>query len=239
MPTKENVHAGHRERLREKFNTGKELFKEHELLELLLGYSIARKDTNALAHNLISRFGSLNGVLSAPTELLKQVDGVGERTASLISLVGYVSTLNQKEKKEKTKLNNIATVKELAIELFKGLDHEVFYMFYLDQQKRILGSTLLDDGNIEKVGLDFDKFTKSILVYKPKSVIVLHNHFAKYPYPSEADDQATAKICAFLNFHKVSLFDHVIVSGEEIYSYFYDNRLQSIKQHIKDKLFQF
>ncbi len=236
MPAKDNVHEGHRKRLREKFENGREVFKEHELLELLLGYSIARKDTNALAHTLIKEFGSLNGVLSAPTELLKQVDGVGETTATLLALVGYLSTLNDKKEVKKRKLTNIDEVKKLGIELFKGLDHEVFYMFYLDAQKQILGSTKLDDGNIESVTLDFERFTKSILFYKPKSVIILHNHFAKYPYPSELDDKATAKICAFLNFHKVSLFDHVIVSGDEAYSYFYDNRLQDIKNFIKDKL---
>ena len=236
MPTKENLHEGHRKRLREKFNQGKETFKEHELLELLLGYSIARKDTNALAHQLILKFGSLKNVLSAPTELLTKVDGVGETTASLLSLVGYIKTLDEKKKTEKIKLTNIETVKRLAIDLFKGLNHEVFYMFYLDNQKRILGSTRLDDGNIESVTLDFEDFTKSIVLYKPKSVVIMHNHFAKYPYPSEEDNKATAKICTFLNFHKVTLFDHVIVSGEEIYSYFYDNKLQNIKQIIKDKL---
>ena len=50
--TKQNLHEGHRKRLREKFMAGKQSFKEHDLLELLLGYSIARKDTNELAHTL-------------------------------------------------------------------------------------------------------------------------------------------------------------------------------------------
>lgn len=236
MATKENVHEGHRKRLREKFAIGKEAFKEHELLELLLGYSIARKDTNGLAHSLINEFGSLKGVLSAPTELLMQVEGVGETTATLLSLVGHLSTVEDKKNERNIKLNNIEAVRKFAVDLFKGLDHEVFYMIYLDSQKKILGSTMLDDGNLEKVSLDFNRFTNSILFYKPKSAIILHNHFAKYPYPSDEDDLATAKICAFLSFHKVSLFDHVIVSGEEIFSYFYDNRLQNIKNVIKDKL---
>lgn len=236
MPTQQNPHEGHRKRLREKFQLGRELFKEHELLELLLGYSIARKDTNALAHALINQFGSISDVLSAPPELLTQVDGVGETTAIFLNLVGYLGTLRSDNKKEKVKLTNISSVKSFAIELFKGIDHEVFYMVYLDAHKKVLGSTKLDDGNIASVSLDFGRFTKDILIFKPKSVVILHNHFAKYPYPSNEDDLATAKICAFLNFNKITLFDHVIVSGEEIYSYFYDNRLQNIKEFIKDKI---
>ena len=236
MAQKENLHEGHRKRLREKYLEGKEFFKEHELLEMLLTYSIARKDTNALAHKLINKFGSLNEVLNAPTNALMGVEGVGEHTANLLSLVGYIGSLKQSPSSEKKKLNNIDSVKKLGVELFKGLDHEVLYVFYLDSQKRILGSTMIDDGNIDSVSLNYNEILNAILRYKPKSAIVLHNHFAKYPEPSEADDFATAKLISFLNYNKVTLFDHVIVSGEEIYSYFYDNRIQNIKEYIKNKI---
>ncbi len=235
MLDNKNLHEGHRKRLREKFKKGKEFFNEHELLELLLGYSIARKDTNELAHRLIKEFGSLSNVLSTEPEVLTRVDGVGETTANLISLVGYLSLI-KKQKQKPIKLNSIDAVKKVSIELFENADHEIFYMLYLDGSRNVLGFTKLDDGNLSSVTLDFEVFTKNILTYKPKSAIILHNHFAKFPYPSEEDDKATAKIYTFLNFHKVSLFDHVIVSGSEIYSYFYDNRLQNIKSMINDKL---
>ena len=108
-------------------------------------------------------------------------------------------------------------------------------MLYLDAKNKIISSTRLDDGNISKVALDFEKFTQAIMVHKPKSVIIMHNHFSKYPLPSEEDDKATAKIYAFLNFHKINLLDHVIISGKEIYSYYYDDRLKSIKDRIDNK----
>ena len=235
MNEKENLHAGHRARLREKFKTGRDTFSEHELLELLLNYSIARKDTNALAHKLISYFGSLSAVLDAKPEELTQIDGVGETTANLISLVGYLKT-SVKPKQKQPKLDSISAVKNLAISLFDGLDHEVFYIVYLDAQKRPLGKTMVDSGKVNSVNIDFDVIAKAVMIHKPKSAIILHNHFAKYPLPSDDDDKATAKIYTFLNFHKVSLFDHLIVSGKEIYSYFYDNRLQQIKEKINDNL---
>ena len=130
------LHDGHRKRLREKFKKGKEVFNEHELLELLLGYSIARKDTNALAHNLISTFGSLSAVLSASPDALAKVDGVGETTANLLSLVGYISSLKKKEQLP-VKLDSIDAVKKIAFDVFSGLKNEVFFMFYLDGQKTL------------------------------------------------------------------------------------------------------
>ncbi len=228
------LHDGHRKRLREKFKNGKEFFNEHELLELLLGYAIARKDTNELAHKLILQFGSLSQVLSAPVEFLSQVDGVGETTATLLSLIGYVTSLRHKEKTP-MKMDSISAVKKVALGLFHGLTHEVLYVFYVDANKNVISSTLLSNGSTSSVDVDFDKIAKGILTYKPKSVVIMHNHFSKYPLPSENDDRATANMYAFLNFHKVSLLDHVIVSGNEIYSYYYDGRLESIKNKINQK----
>ncbi len=160
MSEKDSLHDGHRKRLREKFNKGKETFKEHELLELLLSYSIPRKDTNPIAHRLIKEFGNLQAVLSASPELLSRIEGVGETSATLISLVNYMGSLIDNSKKETIVLNNIDSVKKLATSLFKGLDHEVFYMFYLDAKRRVLGYTMLDDGSANSVNLDFDAFDK-------------------------------------------------------------------------------
>ena len=68
-----SVHSGHRQRLKERFlREGLDQFEEHQVLELLLFYCIPRKDTNPIAHALISRFGSLAGVLDAPVEELQK-----------------------------------------------------------------------------------------------------------------------------------------------------------------------
>lgn len=228
------LHDGHRKRLREKFKNGRETFNEHELLELLLGYSIARKDTNALAHQLISQFGSLSGVLSASPETLVNVKGVGETTANMLSLIGYVSMLKKKERSTII-MDTLDSSRKVAFDVFDGIDHEVLFVFYLDGQKRIISSSRFDDGDLSNVSLDFDAITNSIMVHKPKSVIIMHNHFSKYPLPSKNDDKATAKLYTFLSFHKVSLLDHVIVSGKELYSYFYDGRLDKIKSTVDVK----
>ena len=46
--TKENVHEGHRARLRRRFQTeGLDGFDDHQILELLLFYAIPRRDTNS------------------------------------------------------------------------------------------------------------------------------------------------------------------------------------------------
>ena len=81
------VHDGHRERLRKSYlEHGLQSMNDINALELLLFYAIPRRDTNELAHRLLERFGSLDGVFSAPFEDLCEVDGIGETAASLITL---------------------------------------------------------------------------------------------------------------------------------------------------------
>ena len=55
-----SIHAGHRQRLKERFlKDGLDHFEEHQVLELLLFYGIPQRDTNEIAHELIRKFGSV------------------------------------------------------------------------------------------------------------------------------------------------------------------------------------
>ena len=66
------MHEGHRQRMLQRLGDAKHL-QDHELLEILLFNAIPRKNTNPLAHELLSAFGSLEGVLRAVYEELLRV----------------------------------------------------------------------------------------------------------------------------------------------------------------------
>ena len=69
----DSIHAGHRQRLKERFqNSGLDNFTDIQVLELLLFYAIPVKDTNPIAHALLDHFGSLSQVLEADVEELKK-----------------------------------------------------------------------------------------------------------------------------------------------------------------------
>ena len=85
---KENPHENHRQRMRERFSrTGGEGMQDHEMLEMLLYYSIPRKNTNEIAHNLIKRFGSIAGVFEASEDQLLMVDGISHNSVTLIKMM--------------------------------------------------------------------------------------------------------------------------------------------------------
>ena len=65
MSTDTPHYAGHRARLRERLLKDSTALADYEILELLLGYALLRRDTKPLAKELLSRFGSIRGVLDA------------------------------------------------------------------------------------------------------------------------------------------------------------------------------
>ncbi len=83
-------HEGHRERLRKSFLTFADQVSEIDLLELILMYSIPRRDVAPLAGKLLQHFGSIDAVLSAPIEELAAFPGVGESTTTLFRVIAAV-----------------------------------------------------------------------------------------------------------------------------------------------------
>ena len=82
-----NPHAGHRNRLRERYDrSGMDDYADHEILELLLTYAIPRGDVNGQAHALIDRFGSVAGALDALPEELCEVKGIGPETVGFLTM---------------------------------------------------------------------------------------------------------------------------------------------------------
>ena len=82
--------TGHRERLREKLlSNDYTALADYEVLELLLGYVIPRKDTKPLAKDLIRHFGNLGAVFSAKPEELKTIKGIKDMASALIRAVHF------------------------------------------------------------------------------------------------------------------------------------------------------
>ena len=92
---KPNYKLGHRSRVKENFlRHGADVFCDYEILELLLFYTIPRRDTKGMAHALMHEFSTLEAVLSASEEELCRVDGIGPGTArflrSILPFASYV-----------------------------------------------------------------------------------------------------------------------------------------------------
>ncbi|MDR3085540.1 MAG: hypothetical protein LBU47_04405, partial [Christensenellaceae bacterium] len=131
---KQNPHEGHRARLRDRAaHEGIQGFSSHEVLELLLFYSIPRSDTNELAHRLIDRFGSLSSVLDADFEDLRSVPGVGSSTALFLSHLRDVLALYMRDRfGERPLLSTATAAGNYCVHLFTSQRNESMAVLCLD-----------------------------------------------------------------------------------------------------------
>lgn len=214
------MHEGHRQRLRERFRLeGLEHFAPHEVLELILFYARARGDVNPLAHRLLETFGSLKGVLEAPVDQLCLVDGVGQETATLLSLMvpvfrRYALCLCE----EKTTLNNFIAAEEYCRALLTGMRKERFYMVALSAQMRVIGHRLVSEGTLTEVPAYPRLIVETALNYNAHSVVLCHNHPAGEPMPSRGDIEVTYSLDKVLASLNIMLLDHVVVGDGGTYS---------------------
>ena len=146
-------HAGHRQRMRERFLCGGlDGFADHEVLELMLFYAIPQRNVNPLAHRLLERFGTLHAVLEASVADLMKVEGVGRHTALLLNLFSHAARrleMSREVKGEPIQTRGMA--EKHAIRLLQGLKTEHFYVACLDGQMRLIADELIARGSIDEV----------------------------------------------------------------------------------------
>ncbi len=231
MNNGEDLHAGHRERIYNKFVNNADAFADHELLELMLFYFIPRKNTNDIAHRLLRAFGTIDKVFSATTAELMAVDGVGEKTACAIALNGrFLKVLKEKENK-KPIMYSAGSVKAVLFKEFNNEPFETFKLYLLNRRYKLITVIEFCDKERDKVSADIPEIANAFALHKPSFAIIAHNHPSGNSEPSQMDDITTKKINLLCSAHGVRLADHFIVStDEEIYSYNSSGRLDKIRK---------
>ena len=88
----DNEKSGHRQRLRERFFSADEDFKDELLLEVLLSFAIRRKDVKPIAEELVRVFGNLDQVLAASRDDLNKIKGLGQVSITLLKAVDFIKS---------------------------------------------------------------------------------------------------------------------------------------------------
>lgn len=215
-----SVHEGHRERLRQRFQTeGLDSFNEIQMLELLLFYAIPRKDTNLIAHGLLDHFGSVAQVLDASVEELREVPGVGENAAVFLSLIAqsYRYYLVNKAK-HACALRSIEECGSYLCSFFQGRRNEMVYLLCLDAKCGVLGCKMIAEGSVNSASVPIRKVVETALTTNATAVILAHNHPSGVALPSDEDAQTTFMIAEALSMVGIQLIDHIVVADNDYVS---------------------
>jgi DNA repair protein RadC len=225
----EHDHGGHRQRIIKKLEQG--VLLEHELLEVFLFNAIPRRNTNDIAHRLLSRFVTIRGVFSASIDDLKTVDGVGESVAAYIVCAGKIFEKFYDFDKSVVPVyfeqnSFFSFVKSAyAKETKEVLD---FYLF--DSEKKIFNRRRYTRLDSSRVDIEPIEFTKMLLEEKPIGIVAVHNHPNGTCAPSPADDMTTARLCMATSFNNVLFCDHFIYGKDGIYSYYLDGKMKEYSE---------
>lgn len=222
----ECLHEGHRQRIREKLFSHQGSLEEHEILEILLFDAIPRKDTNPIAHALLDSFGSLKNIFSASPQLLCTVSGIGKSTAERICLMGLLLDKIQESQTQEVRLYNFSEVNDFVRKRFSGNRREKLEIYMLDERNILLCIKTLTDIQSDLVAMDSKTFSFILSEVKPKKIILAHNHPSKMAVPSEKDDASLKEFVKICKMHGVNVCDSIVVAEQDIYSYYYSNRLK-------------
>ncbi len=215
----EHQHNGHRSRMKSKFlDNGLDVFKTHEVLEMLLYYAYPRVDTNSIAHKLIDHFGSLSAVFDAPVDTLIKF-GMTENTAVLIKLIPDLLRVYLEDKhNNKNKVINLDHVGDYFVPKFIGRENETVILLLLDSKGKELFCGAIEKGTVNATNVTIRKIVDFALRYNTCNAYIAHNHPSGVALPSRDDIITTKKIYSALNFVGVRLVDHFIVADNDYVS---------------------
>ena len=215
-----SIHDGHRQRLKARFEKeGLDNFEELQVLELLLFYCIPRKDTNPIAHALISHFGSFSQVLEAPVAELCKVPGVSENTALFLNLNREMGRFYLVDRVSKnTILDTLEACAFYMVPHFYGRSVETVFLLCLDAKCKVLCCKEVGEGSVNSAGISVRKIVETALNANATSVVLAHNHPSGLALPSEEDVQTTQRIAAALQAVEIHLVDHIIVADDDYVS---------------------
>lgn len=227
IPTKENktntnnIHKGHRERLREEMLACNfHPVHSYKVLEYLLTKVFAQKDVNPLAHELINHFGGFCNVLEARREDLLKVKGMGENAATFIySLTRIFDYYTQEKAKLNLKIDNPRKYYEGFGKLLANETKEKLMLIVLNNKCEAKKCVYLSTGTDTEVAFDPLNIYDIARTENCTNVVLIHNHPSGNCSPSPADYKNTAKLVEDLKLFKLKLKDHMIVSSNGYYSF--------------------
>jgi DNA repair protein RadC len=207
---------GHRERLRERFrDAGADALADYELLEMLLFRAASRADTKPIAKALLARFGSFAEVLSAPTERLVEVDGVGEKMASEIRLVhAAAQRLARADVRRRDAISSHEDLLAYCRATMAFAPREQFRVLFLDKRNHVLKDELLQEGTIDHTPVYPREVVRRALELGATALILMHNHPSGDATPSRADIAMTRQIVEAAKPLGIVIHDHVIVGRD-------------------------
>ena len=207
---------GHRERLRTRFREqGPAALADYELLEMALYRAFPRGDTKPLAKALLKRFGTLTEVLAAPPELLKEVDGIGDRAVDELKLIKtFAERMAHEAVRKRTVVSSWSALLDYCRAAMAFETREQFRILFLDKKNALIADEVQGTGTVDHTPVYPREVIRRALELSATAIILVHNHPSGDPTPSRADIQMTETIAQIGKPLGIELHDHLVIGRD-------------------------
>ncbi len=218
--TRQPDYIGHRKRLKQRFKKSPDSFHDYELLELILGYGLPRKDTKPIAKELLKRFGSLKEAFFAPQEQLKEISGISDGLVLFFQAIKeLIKRIELQSLAQKTSITHPKDVFDHLKNSIGMLQKEAFYILLLNTKNKIISLDKVCDGTVDRVNLYPREIIEIIIKKKAVNVILIHNHPGGEPQPSKEDIEITKRLKNIFKEIDVHVLDHIIITPNSYFSF--------------------
>ena len=216
------------DRPREKlFLKGRSALSEAELLAILIGSGNKIDSALGLARKVLTESDLNLAILSriSFTDLMK-VRGIGKAKAAIIIAAMELGRRRKGHSSiKKMKLNSSGTVFQLMYPLIGELDHEEFWILFLNNANNMKFKWRLSMGGITATLVDVRLIYKKALEHGATSIILCHNHPSGNLKPSQSDIILTQKVIKGGGILDIKVLDHIIITECNYYSFADDGKL--------------
>ncbi|WP_420838921.1 RadC family protein [Aliiroseovarius sediminis] len=203
----------HRKRLRERFmDGGAQAMPDYEMLELVLFRAIPRQDVKPLARMLLDTFGDFNRVVTAPTQRLRDVPGVGDAVMTELKIIeASAHRLARSRVIQRHVISSWDAVLDYCHTTMAHRDTEQFRVLFLDRKNVLIADEAQGQGTVDHVPVYPREVVKRALELNASAIILVHNHPSGDPTPSDSDIRMTQQVNDAATALGLTLHDHLIV----------------------------
>lgn len=216
------------ERPRERLvNLGSSSLSDAELLAIFLRTGVKGCNVVDLARQLLSSFGSLAAIFSASQQDFCARRGLG--TAKYVQLQACLEMskryLAENLRETDCSLTSSQATRDYLLSELRLESREIFAVLFLDNQHHVLTFERLFFGTLNAAAVYPRVVVEQALKHHAAAVILTHNHPSGIAEASLADKQITEKLIQALQLIDVRVLDHIIVAGNQCYSFAEHNEL--------------
>jgi DNA repair protein RadC len=206
---------------------GKSALSDAELVAILIGSGNREESAVDLCKRILASVdNNLSELGKLSIKQLMNFKGIGEAKAiSIAAALELGRRRRGEEALEKKKITSSQSVFELMQPIIGELQHEEFWIIYLNNSNKVLQTSQLSKGGITGTLVDVRIVLKNALEVGATGIILAHNHPSGTLKPSEADKQLTNKLKLASESLDIKVLDHLIVTEKAYFSFADENLL--------------